>query len=111
MKHCSKCGELKPLDAFARQAAHSTGRRARCKACSRLDQSRSRRSGDPCAAAYARGFEAKGRRSVPQLDADTLKAAAALTHPDRHPSREAEATRVTAALNAARCLLVHELDA
>jgi len=51
---------------------------------------------------------APGRRrpapsSAPALDAATLRDAVALTHPDRHPPERREAaTRITAALLAAR---------
>jgi hypothetical protein len=33
MKRCSKCGELKPLDSFYKQATGRDGRRADCKDC------------------------------------------------------------------------------
>src|SRR6185437_8982837 len=33
MKRCSKCGELKPLDAFYKQSTGRDGRRADCKDC------------------------------------------------------------------------------
>ena len=105
MKVCTKCGRTKPLGEFPRQAASRDGHKPRCKECTREDREareQQLRFGNPCAEEFARGYVA-GKRSVPALDAETLKAAAALTHPDRHPpERQADATRVTAAINAVR---------
>lgn len=32
-KRCSKCGEIKPLDAFAKQRSRKDGRRSHCRSC------------------------------------------------------------------------------
>src|SRR5690606_38380620 len=34
-KRCTKCGEVKPLDAFNRHRKGALGRRSRCRACQR----------------------------------------------------------------------------
>lgn len=41
-KHCSKCGELKPLTSFSKDNQSSSGYKSHCKACRRLDYSRLR---------------------------------------------------------------------
>lgn len=50
-----------------------------------------------------RGAHVERSAARPELDEDVLRAAIALTHPDRHPvERRAEATRITQQLLEAR---------
>lgn len=97
------CGQTKPFECFHRSAASPDGHKPQCKVCTN-EAKRQRRRGDPVQDIFNRGFLA-GRDAAGRICIDdaTLKAAIALTHPDRQPSeRQAEAGRVTAALNAAR---------
>ncbi len=108
-KRCAgPCHLDKPLDEFRRQASSRDGRAAKCKVCTREAESR-RRHGwkEPSPDDLHReGFDAgvrAARKHLACLDDDTLKAAAALTHPDRQPpERREEAERVTALLLGAR---------
>jgi hypothetical protein len=101
------CGLEKPLSDFHRSKASPDGHKPRCKVCTN-EAGRQRKNAwkQPIAdERFREGFDAgavAARKHLACLDDDTLKAAAALTHPDRHPGREVEANRVTALLLAAR---------
>jgi hypothetical protein len=118
-KRCSVCRKRRPLSDFAERPKNPTGRSGQCLRCEkaklrdgarRLNRNQ-RRGGTPAqkrtSKSYEQGFRdgvAECRRHhAPAPSAELLKAAAALTHPDRHPfERRAEATRVTAELNVLR---------
>jgi hypothetical protein len=69
MKHCSKCGEEKPLSEFYRNSRARDGRKYECKLCSRL-YDRARRHADPEGArAKVRAYRARNpnwRRRPPR---------------------------------------------
>jgi hypothetical protein len=102
------CKLEKPLEDFRRNASSPDGHTTICKVCLKAAEKRRRNAWkEPTTyERYREGFDAGARAALKRLaclDADALKAAAALTHPDRHPSeREEEASRVTALLLAAR---------
>lgn len=108
-KKCSgPCGLEKPLSDFHRSKASPDGHKPRCKVCTNEASRKKKRAWkEPTDdERYREGFEAgavAARKHLACLDDDTLKAAAALTHPDRQPpERREEAERVTALLLAAR---------
>jgi hypothetical protein len=102
------CKLEKPLEDFRRNASSPDGHTTICKTCLKQAEKRRRNAWkEPTPdERYKEGFEAGARAALERLacmDADTLKAAAALTHPDRQPpERRGEAERVTALLLAAR---------
>jgi hypothetical protein len=102
------CQLEKPLDEFRRHAQRRDGRDNVCKVCAKEADKRRRNAWkDPTPdERYKEGFDAGARAALTRLaclDADMLKEAAALTHPDRQPpERRDQAERVTAVLLAAR---------
>lgn len=66
MKTCSKCGQSKPLDAFAKDSRKSDGRRPQCKSCCHVKDSERYQANREKALAYAAKYRAENGEKARQ---------------------------------------------
>lgn len=64
MKKCSKCGEVKPFEAFSKMAASKDGLQFRCKACNAAYHSANREKNN----ARQRAYSADNREKIRYAD-------------------------------------------
>jgi len=91
-KRCSKCGEIKPLDAFSKDQGNKDGRDSRCKACraAYLAAYYARPDVKAKAAAYNATPEAKARKAARRATPeDKAKVAAYSARPEVKAKRDA----------------------